>query len=770
MYIYSFSKINKATGLNFGGKADSLSILIRNGFPVPDGYAIASEAFENEKLKNDAETELTELIASLSEKYTYAVRSSAVGEDGQENSFAGAYETILNVKKSDVMQAVYDIVLSAESERVDIYAENRNCRSGNIAVIIQKYIEPEYAGVIFTADTITASSSSMTGQYVRGAGEKLVSGNGSDGSFRINTVKYSYDGPSEFRKYAKKLYRLAAKAADLYSCQLDIEWAVSENRLFILQARPITTMFRNNRSEFLINDSLCGEYLLSKTNVGEIFQRPVSPATYGMISMITDLFGIPFISNVSGQMYLNISSICSVLVSFGVSPEKALKMISELSGGIPENINVPVFRTNRKELIKKLLTLASSSVSKGKNKRSDDTMVSLTDGSETIINEIRSTENGISLSELWKNRCEPFMKRSLGSIVKGVSLKTLFSSRAALEKMCSPELADRLLSDCSENGNIESTGILLALEDVISGKISAEEYKKRFGHRHANEMELSEPYPYEDINFPENAVSEYINSGMKAREMKKNQEKRRDEAIEEFKKINPKKYSKMLKLLSKYSKAVQSRETVRSDALRIFCIIREFYLKAGSISGLGNDIFMLYHDEVIKLMSEKSYTVSDLEKRKINYNSQMNYDNFPNIIYGRFTEEEWRNSGCPAGYYRYGEMISDDDIEIISGVPGSCGTAEGKARIIKNINEADSMQNGEILIVPAANVGWIKLFPKAAALVTDIGAPLSHAVIVARELGIPAVVSCFNASGTIKNGEYIKVDGTSGKIIRNYKK
>ncbi|MBQ7959288.1 MAG: hypothetical protein IJ330_06245, partial [Oscillospiraceae bacterium] len=67
-------------------------------------------------------------------------------------------------------------------------------------------------------------------------------------------------------------------------------------------------------------------------------------------------------------------------------------------------------------------------------------------------------------------------------------------------------------------------------------------------------------------------------------------------------------------------------------------------------------------------------------------------------------------------------------------------------------------------VVKAANIGWIKLFPKASALITDIGAPLSHAVIVARELGIPAVVSCQCASGILKTGDRVKVDGTSGTV------
>ena len=107
---------------------------------------------------------------------------------------------------------------------------------------------------------------------------------------------------------------------------------------------------------------------------------------------------------------------------------------------------------------------------------------------------------------------------------------------------------------------------------------------------------------------------------------------------------------------------------------------------------------------------------------------------------------------------------TDEKADVIRGVAGSCGQAEGVARVLTSINQSGELQKGEILVIPAANIGWVKVFPKAAAIVTDIGAPLSHAVIVARELGIPAVVSCQNASGVLKTGDRIRVDGASGTV------
>ena len=281
MYICRLKETDRIK-YDIGGKAQSLGEMIRRGLPVPDGYVISAQAFEDGKMKPPARKEFDEMLAVLSHMHNYAVRSSAAGEDGDEDSFAGAYETVLDVKVRDIEKAVYTVVHSAENERVDVYARERGTTSGGTAVIIQEYIPADYAGVLFTADPVTSNRGVMTGSYVKGAGEKLVSGDGMDGEFRIDAVRYSYKGSSELERYAKKLYRYALKISS-DGIPRDIEWAVAGGKVYILQSRPVTTLYKNNRELFDINDSLGGELLLSKTNVGEIFLRPVSPVTYSML-------------------------------------------------------------------------------------------------------------------------------------------------------------------------------------------------------------------------------------------------------------------------------------------------------------------------------------------------------------------------------------------------------------------------------------------------------------------------------------------------------
>src|SRR5207244_11759302 len=111
-----------------------------------------------------------------------------------------------------------------------------------------------------------------------------------------------------------------------------------------------------------------------------------------------------------------------------------------------------------------------------------------------------------------------------------------------------------------------------------------------------------------------------------------------------------------------------------------------------------------------------------------------------------------------------GNSVSASDS--ITGFPGAVGVVEGLARVIATTDEGDQLQPGEILVTTVTNVGWTPLFPRAAAIVTDVGAPLSHAAIVARELGIPAVVGCGNATALLRTGDRVRVNGARGTVER----
>jgi pyruvate,water dikinase len=132
---------------------------------------------------------------------------------------------------------------------------------------------------------------------------------------------------------------------------------------------------------------------------------------------------------------------------------------------------------------------------------------------------------------------------------------------------------------------------------------------------------------------------------------------------------------------------------------------------------------------------------------------------------GKFDPVEWvADPQRRSDIYDARKQIKTQYTSQVKGLPGSAGQAEGRVRILNSPGEGDQIQPGEILVAITTNVGWTPIFPRAAAVVTDVGAPLSHAAIVARELGIPAVVGCFNATSVLKNGDFVRVDGGQGIV------
>jgi pyruvate,water dikinase len=135
------------------------------------------------------------------------------------------------------------------------------------------------------------------------------------------------------------------------------------------------------------------------------------------------------------------------------------------------------------------------------------------------------------------------------------------------------------------------------------------------------------------------------------------------------------------------------------------------------------------------------------------------------VIRGRFNPFEWASDPHRRSDYYDATMpavVSDSDF--LKGVAGAAGRIEGRVRVLLNPEEGAALQPGEILVATTTNVGWTPLFPRAAAIITDVGAPLSHAAIVARELGIPAVVGCGNATMRLQTGDRVLVDGGQGLV------
>jgi pyruvate,water dikinase len=156
--------------------------------------------------------------------------------------------------------------------------------------------------------------------------------------------------------------------------------------------------------------------------------------------------------------------------------------------------------------------------------------------------------------------------------------------------------------------------------------------------------------------------------------------------------------------------------------------------------------------------------VAYIPARRATYSKYASLPPYPSIIVGKFDPFQWAADPERRSDYFDSRTILRAPARSIKGFAGAAGCVEGIVRRIECVEDGMQIQPGEILVTVTTNVGWTPLFPRLAAIVTDVGAPLSHAAIVAREMGIPAVVGCGNATMLLKTGDKIRVDGGRGIV------
>jgi phosphohistidine swiveling domain-containing protein len=174
-----------------------------------------------------------------------------------------------------------------------------------------------------------------------------------------------------------------------------------------------------------------------------------------------------------------------------------------------------------------------------------------------------------------------------------------------------------------------------------------------------------------------------------------------------------------------------------------------------SIPRPAEDVFFLTIDELLRVLGGDPAPLGTTARRKATHARCAALPAYPGLIRGAFDPFAWAATAAPS---------PPTGSDVLVGFAGAPGTVEGAARVLQTPEAAEALQSGEILVTTVTNVGWTPVFPRAAAIVTDIGAPLSHAAIVARELGIPAVVGTSTATQRIQTGDRLRVDGGRGTV------
>ena len=776
--IRSFDELTVEERPLAGGKGGTLSQLYQDGYPVPDGFVILPQAFAGDELTaggwTAVQAQLERLRTVRGNSTSFAVRSSALSEDSAQASFAGEFETVLDVHSDEMIKAAIRTVRqSRHSERVRAYSEAHGIDAvHNMSVVVQRLVRADVSGVLFTADPVSGNQAHMIGNFVFGYGEELVSGEAEPFTFLLERPKGRYEGPQKLERFARKLYKLGCRLEEELGCPQDIEWAIDGDQLYLLQSRPITTLVAWNPLTGEWNDSLSGDYVWSRNNFGEARPDVMSPFTFSISdevwSEISILPGYSMAGNICGRYYANVSFSVSVLRAMGKSHEAAMEQMAGLLGDVPAELEIPLIPISRWTLLRALPGMIALGL---KEKQGAKRIPEFLDRNPELCRElrrrIRQTHSKSELISIWREEIRPYLTDSLW-VMGGAAqpLEALMKVKRELIELVGDSDANSLFSGLSSDEHLlASLGPVVGVARVAQGKMSHQAYLDTYGHRGPHEAELSYPRPAEDPDWLERQLAEYEQNPIDVDGLLQRRKAEFEAAWQRLQTAHPDKAKKLRSKIEQVGPAARMRESVRDEATRFLWVEREWALRAGELTGLGDDVFLLTISEVLDLLAGDGEAVLTLPTRKETYKRYRELPPYPMIIRGRFDAFQWASD--PQRRSDIFDAHSTSPVSTsnaISGFAGAAGLVEGPVRVLNDPEDGHQLQAGEVLVAVTTNVGWTPLFPRAAAVVTDVGAPLSHAAIVARELGIPAVVGCVDATTRLRTGDRVRVDGGRGLV------
>jgi pyruvate,water dikinase len=522
------------------------------------------------------------------------------------------------------------------------------------------------------------------------------------------------------------------------------------------------------------NDSLSGNYMWSSNNIREAYPDVMTPYSWSRVrSGYADMILLPSylqVGNICGRVYNNASMNVTVYQALG-QRDSINSSSKELFGLDPDELdkwNIPLIPITLRD---RALVLRNALRFMAKIRKSMKSIQAFLDTNPAWCENQHHILPVLGKDELvrWSNDVyHPYAANCSWWIVGSAFIQATIIGklRRDLLKIAGPDDTIALLSNVStEDEFLSSLGIVVGLDRLRRGKITRDEYVKKYGHRGPHEVERYFPRPAENPNWIDEQLDGLEHAPVDVETLLQEQRARYEAALKNLQKVTPRKFDSFLQRIKEAARLTRLREDGRAEGVRTYWVSRVFVLRAGALCGLGEDAFFLEFDEIIRLLGGQDEATSRIPARKIAYQKFSALPEYPTIIVGHFDPFTWATDpNRRTDIYDANQRIRKQFTNQIMGLPGSAGQAEGQVRIVNSPEEGGQLQPGEILVAVTTNVGWTPLFPRLAAVVTDVGAPLSHAAIVAREMGIPAVVGCGNATMRLKTGDRVRVDGGHGVV------
>jgi pyruvate,water dikinase len=669
----------------------------------------------------------------------------------------------------------------------------------SLAVVVQELIDAEASGIVFTAGPVTGDDTMIEINAAWGLGEAVVSGQVTpdtitvdraerrilrnrinpkvimtqltdDGTTTRPVPRNRQNAPALTEAQVLRLVDLVIMVEDLFKEPVDIEWCRRGDQLFVLQARPITTAIHPDPW----NDSRFGDFLWTNTNVGEAIPDVMTPATWSMVQVfLTDAMATasipPYVGygRIGGRIYLNLSVLMTLSAAVGVSEKRYRSLTEEVFGRLPADLEIPPVKARKRDILRAVLPMGLHVL--GEARRDVKVLDAYLAGHPALCDrrraDIAAVATRVELADLWTDALDPEFNRvswmlSAATRSSGASFVT---TRRRLQGLIGDAAANALTAGLgAQAGQLASLGLLDGLEQLATGEIDRDTFNRRYGHRGPHEFEISLPRPGEDPNWIDTQLAARA-AATNYRDMLSTQEQKRSEAWAELERRHPVHAWILHHQLRVWAKISRDRERARSEVIRYFWVLRAYVLRAGELTGLGDDIFYLDKAEIVRVLHGETISPTVVNRRRAAYQAYSALPKYPALIRGTFNPYAWAAAPNRRSDIFIEGSLSEAEVSV-RGFPGSAGVVEAPVRVLSDAADGAAFQPGEVLVTTITNVGWTPLFPRAAAVITDVGAPLSHAAIVARELGIPAVVGCGNATMRLRTGDRVRVDGTAGTV------
>jgi phosphoenolpyruvate synthase/pyruvate phosphate dikinase len=781
---------------------------------------------ERTPISKDIEEEIAGYLTKFGEKDAFAVRSSATAEDLPTASFAGQQDTYLNIiGKEAILKHISKCWASLFTDRAIIYRiQNRFDHSQvYLSVIVQSMVFPQASGILFTADPVTSNRKVLSIDASFGLGEALVSGLVNADVYKVSGGKviekkvsnkklaiYGLkDGGTkeqeiEFDRQNKQaltdeqilsLASMSRKIEEFFGCPQDIEWCLVDDEFYIVQSRPITTLYPIPEA----NDQENHVYL----SVGhqQMMTDPMKPLGLSFWLLTTPA---PM-RTAGGRLFVDVAPMLA-------SPAGRETLVNVLGKSDPLIKDALTTIIERGDFIK---SLPDDKKEQGPGKSNKDVphadYQTLKDYDPAIVSDlIRSNQTSIEalkqniqtksgselfefiledLQQLKKTNSDP---QSFGVIMTAMNASSWINEKIK-EWLGEKNAADTLSQSAPNNITAEMGLALLDVADVIrpypevinylqhvkednfldeliqfKGGQEAREvldaFLNKYGMRCAGEIDITKTRWSEKPTTLVPMILSNIKNLEPDASIRKF-EQGRQQALKKEQEI----LGRLRQLPDGEQKAEETKRMI--DLIRNFAGYREypkygmvtryFIYKQALLKEAGKlvqakviqekeDIYYLTFAELHEVVRTNKLDYQLISKRKDEYKS---YEKLhpPRVITsdGEIVSGKYKRENLPT--------------EAIVGLAVSSGVIEGRARVILNMEDAN-LEDGDILVTSFTDPSWTPLFVSIKGLVTEVGGLMTHGAVIAREYGLPAVVGVENATRLIKDGQRIRVNGTDGYL------